>query len=266
MSNQDARPTTNECPSDFGLEAFWLDGQPEDSPVRVHLSQCRECQARLNTIEDEAGQFRKELYPATVAQVAERVVAEQSVFRGLFTKLFFSPRLAAVAALGILIVVLSLVVFGPEQSTPKDDGYIGIKGTVGLQVECKRQDLTFRLNAGDSLIAEDAIKFVVAPPGPGYVMVVSMAEEGGLSLYYPTGSQQARQISGREQALPGSIILDDSQGAERIFVLFSSTPFDFETVKQAAGQALSKSENLGKLEKLPLDVAQTSLLFFKGGA
>jgi hypothetical protein len=266
MSNQDAGPTTGECPADFGLEAFWLDGQPEDSPVGRHINQCRQCRARLKTIEEEAGQFRKELYPATVEAVVDRVVADQSVFRGLFTKLFFSPRLAAVAALGVLIVVLTLVVFGPEQNTPKDDGYIGIKGTVGLQVVCKRKDLGFRLKAGDSLIAEDMIKFVVAPPGPGYVMIVSMAADSGLSLYFPTDSKQARQISGQEQTLPGSIVLDDSQGAERIFVLFSATPFDFEAVKQAAGQALSKSGKISELEKLPLDVAQTSLLFFKGGA
>ncbi|MBW1872863.1 MAG: hypothetical protein JRJ19_12405 [Deltaproteobacteria bacterium] len=266
MSNKDAGSTTSVCPSDFGLEAFWLDGQPKDSPAGRHINQCRQCQARLKTIEDEAGQFRQEIYPATVEAVADRVIAEQSVFKGLFTRLFFSPRLAAVAALGVLIVVLTIVVFPPEQSTEKDDGYIGIKGTVGLQIVCKRQELVFRLNAGDSLVADDSIQFVVAAPGPGFVMVVSMTEDGGLSLYYPAGSRQARQISGQEQTLPGSIILDDSRGAERIFVLFSTAQFDFEAVKQAAARGLSKSGSIGELEKLPLDVAQTSLLFLKGGA
>ena len=98
-----------------------------------------------------------------------------------------------------------------------------------------------RLQEAMDTPARDAIRFVVAPPQDGFVTVVSLGAGGDLSVYQPP-----IEVRGMETPLPGSVVLDDSQGPERIIVLFSRQRLDpreaLETTAARTSMQFSKGE------------------------
>lgn len=241
------------CPSDYQLDDYWLAGRPEDHPVHGHLEGCENCQKRLVEWEQAGQRFSKEVFPATEEKVVERLVKSRPGFLGFFTY----PRLAAASAV-VLTVVLSVVLWRPSE---REATYIGIKGTLGLEVYCQRAGQVFRVNPGDRLLPEDRIRFAVSTPGPGRVMIVSVDRQGEVSLFYPPGP-----VEGGRTELEGSTILDESRGPERIFAVFSEGALDFGAVEAAVARGLEETGDVVKLEKLPLELVQNSLLIHKGTA
>jgi len=241
------------CPSDYQLDEYWLAGRPEDHPVHGHLEGCETCRKRLMEWEQAEDKFQKEVFPATEEKVAGRLSASRSGFFGFFTY----PRLAAAAAV-VLAVVLAVALWRPAD---REATYIGVKGTLGLEVYCQRADRVFRVNPGERLLAEDRIRFAVSAPGPGQVMIVSVDQQGEVSLFYPAGS-----VEGGRTELEGSTILDESRGPERIFVVFSEGALDFAAVESAVVRGLEETGDVVKLQRLPLELVQNSLLIQKGSS
>jgi len=239
------------CPSDYELDAYWLAGRPEDHPVHGHLEGCESCRKRLEEWEQADEKFRNEVFPATEEEVVERLSKSRSGFFGFFTY----PRLAAAAAV-VLAVVLAVALWRPAD---REATYIGVKGTLGLEVYCQRAEKVFRVNPGERLLAEDRVRFAVSAPGPGQVMIVSVDQRGEVSLFYPPGP-----VEGGRTELEGSTILDDSRGPERIFGVFSEGPLDFNVIRSAVERGLKDSGGVENLKKLPLELAQNSLLIHKG--
>jgi len=60
---------TPSCPSDLALEAHLL--EPAASALGTHLSSCADCAARLAAMERQGEDFRRFVYPATVARIEE---------------------------------------------------------------------------------------------------------------------------------------------------------------------------------------------------
>jgi hypothetical protein len=239
------------CPSDYELDAFWLEGRPPDHPVQSHLDACERCRQRLGEWERAEGKFRSEVFPATEEKVVERLSGSRAGFRGFFTY----PRLAAVSA-AVLAVVLAVFLWHPGD---RGSTYIGIKGTVGLEVYCQRADRVFRVQPGDTLLPRDRIRFAVSTAGPGHFMIVSVDQRGEVSLFHPSGP-----VPGGRMELEGSTILDESKGDERIYALFSEQVIDFNSVQAAVGRGLKDSGGVENLVTLPLELAQNSLLIQKG--
>lgn len=239
------------CPSDYQMDEYWLAGKPENHPVHGHLEGCESCRKRLVEWEQADEKFSKEVFPATEEKVVERLSKSRSGFFGFFTY----PRLAAAAAV-VLAVVLAVALWHPGE---REATYIGIKGVLGLEVYCQRADQVFRVNPGDRLLAEDRIRFAVSTPGPGQVMIVSVDKQGDVSLFYPPGP-----VGGGRTELEGSTILDESSGPERIFVVFSEEALNFGAVQSAVERGLKDSGGIENLKKLPLELAQNSLLIHKG--
>jgi hypothetical protein len=238
------------CPSDYQLDAYWLAGRPEDHPVHGHLEGCEKCRKRLMEWEQAEDKFQKEVFPATEEKVVERLSGSRSGF-------FTYPRLAAAAAV-VLAVVLAVALWRPAD---REATYIGIKGTLGLEVYCQRADQVFRVNPGERLLAEDRIRFAVSTPGPGQVMIVSVDQQGEVSLFYPAGP-----VEGGRVELEGSTILDESKGPERIFAVFSGGDLDFGAVESAVARGLEETGDVVKLQRLPLELVQNSLLIQKGSS
>lgn len=247
-----------DCPSDYQLDAYWLEGRPEDHPVGRHLAGCADCQARWAEIENAQKVFHQEVFPMSEETVADRLVGWPGGFRGTFRRMLSVPRLAAVSALAVLIVLV--VAFWPGQDPADDGAYIGIKGSIGLQVFCQRGDQVFLVNPGDLLLAGDRIRFQVTPSGPGQVLVISADADGRVHRY------ASSRVAGGEQALPGSIVLDDSPADERIFVLFSPKSIDFAGVQETVLKELRSGGGPEKMGSLPLELDQASLWFRKGRA
>jgi hypothetical protein len=233
------------------MDEYWLAGKPETHPVHGHLEGCESCRKRLVEWEHADEKFSKEVFPATEEKVVERLSKFRSGFLGFFTY----PRMAAAAA-AVLAVVLAVALWHPGE---REATYTGIKGTLGLEVYCQRADQVFRVNPGERLLPEDRIRFAVSTPGPGQIMIVSVNKQGQASLFYPPGP-----VEGGRTELEGSTILDESSGSERIIVVFSEEALSFGAVQSAVERGLKDSGGIENLKKLPLDLAQNSLLIHKG--
>jgi len=252
--NADER--TSGCPSDYALDAYLAAGMPAAHPVRRHLETCPSCRDRLQVHAQVGEMFERDVYPATVDAVVGRLVKRRAAWWQ--NQL---PVLLAAAASLVLVLAVSLRV---DQNGGREESYLGVKGTVGVQVIARRAGKTFRLGPGDTLLAGDMLRLVVAPPRAGYLMVVSIDVRGKLDVYWPHGGGAAMRVAPGEAPLPGSVVLDEQTGPERILVLWNERPFDEHAVRQAFGQAWGRAGHPASLERLPLDAEQTSFLFFKG--
>ena len=148
---------------------------------------------------------------------------------------------------------------------PVSDGYLGLKGGLSLEIFCRRGERVFPVGPGDRLLPEDMIRFVPALPGPGYLMVISVDDQGRASLYYPNSESAAAPTTGERAPLPGSVILDSSEGPERIFLFYSRTPFEFDQIQKAITAAWSRVGALDDLQEIsaPVLASQTSVLIVK---
>lgn len=251
----DAAEHPTGCPSDYALDAYLADGKPGDHPLRRHLQKCPSCRERLQVHAQLSEVFGREVYPATVDEVVGRLAKPRAAWwRNRL------PVLLAAAASVVLVLVVSLRV---EQSGGRQEPYIGVKGSVGVQVIARRAGKTFRVGPGVTLLAGDMLRLVVAPPRAGYLMVASIDARGKLDVYWPHGGGVAMRVAAGETALPGSVVLDEQTGPERILVLWKERPFDERAVRRAFRQARVRSGHPASLERLPLDAEQTGLLFSK---
>ena len=255
------------CPSALELDAFLLaplDRQADDSMVR-HVQSCRYCQQTVAEQRQARQIFESEIFPDSVGAVTEQVsnqgrVAAKlaSVLQGLFAR----PSLALASAAMLLLAA------GVWQFIPKERPYIGVKGgadaDLAVEVFCKRGERVFRVSDGDALLPDDMLRFAPTILKKGFLMIVSIEEGGTVNLYYPVGGGKAALIDQSTKTLPGSIVLDESKGAERLFVVFSEKPFNFEIVARAVQEGLQHASGVEELRRLPLNLQQASLLFHKG--
>ncbi len=242
------------CPSEYELDAFWLAGCPADHPLGRHLEACSDCRLRLRDYEKARLVFEQDVFPSSADAVADKLAGGSPASR---SKWLLSPRLAAVFAFGVVVVVLAIVLW-KTPGLPGGDGYSGIKGSLGLKVFCLRAGRVFQLAEGEQLLAGDRIRFKVSTAGSGFVLIVAQDADGSLQPY------AAVRVAGGEQDLPGSIVLDDSTADERIFAFFAPHEIDFEKVRAAATEIFESGAGIEKIGRLRVDLDQTSLLFRRG--
>ena len=263
-----------ECPSEYALDAFVVDGRPADHPLRRHLDACPRCQERMAERERVAQEFRESVFPATVEAVTKALVQArpqpavepEGFWTALREFLGGAPlRIAAAAgAVGVILLVVWLAWLRPGQPL-QEDGYTGIKGAIGLEVWAKRGAQSFQVEPGMVLLPGDAIRFKPAMATQGFLMILSVEQGGRINVYYPLGGTQAERVQPSHEPLPGSVVLDESRGNERIFALFSpSREFGLAEVRPAVEAAFNQGATPITLEKLPLDLDQVSLLVAKG--
>jgi hypothetical protein len=114
----------------------------------------------------------------------------------------------------------------------------------------------------------DQLRFTYWSGENDYLMLLSMEEDGAVSVYYPDEAamgSRAQSVSiarGRNVELEGSIVLNEYVGQERFFALFSTRPLVVDEVRAVAAEAVRGLQGEGRdiraLERLPLDVPQAS--------
>ncbi len=254
------------CLSDLQLDALQLHVGADRPSLERHVEQCPACAERLRRqrLLDDA--FLETVYPETVDRVVEQVIATDR-----------TPRPAPLAAhrmrwaMGIAAsLLLAAGLYGLSKkpastATAPDPEYLADKGPAGLEVWCRRTDRVFRVQQGDKLYPEDMVRFVPRFRGATarYVMVVSIDGRGAISRYFPVSSDTAKRVSRSGSPLPGSTVLDDTPGPERILLLTSPEPFQFEAVRRALEAEWRSARSAAEVGPLDLDVDQTSLVFYK---
>lgn len=233
--------------SSLRIDALAL-GRPDPEAVR-HLEACARCRADA----DEA-QRRRDHFDRSVVRRSAPLVSARAQRQRATRLLWLAPAVAAAVALALAIVL-------PRPREPD----LRVKGGPGLHVFARRGEVVARLHDGEALAAGDGLRFVVEPAGLGYLLIASVDGAGHTTIYYPYGGRGSGRLAAEPRVeLPGSIVLDDAPGPERVFALFSERPLSAGEV-EAATRAIAAggADAIRRRRALDLPAAQTSLLFEK---
>lgn len=248
-----------ECPSRFAIASWRAGDLPPDEAQRVaaHLDACQSCRAVRDEIESHAAEYESRA-DEHLARLLDRLAHEQPIAEVVPLASRRRSRVTTVAiavgglaAAAMLALVLVPVLLDTGDGEPPDD--IRFKGSLAVELVAKRGARQFRVTDGAELAAGDAIRFVVSTGAPGWISVFSIDSTGRLSPFYPdsdpaTDPEPLHLAAPGRHELPGSIILDDSQGHEDIVVVFSTAEFDRGPVHRTAariGGTAAADETLG---------------------
>ena len=210
--------------------------------------------------------FLDELVAADAAFVIEHPVASMLAKQptpSLWSRVSSSlamlrvPALAsAVAAVALVVVVVNRPVDGDDVVGHRTKG--GHQPAVGFFV--KSGDGARVGTAGEALQAGDQIQLAVTDADKRALVVVGIDGSGAVSVYATeTITTQSKGHDG-PRVLPASLILDDTAGAERFFVVYGDDLESTERAVRAAAERLGKAvaahdKDLADVDTLDLDAA-----------
>jgi hypothetical protein len=203
------------CPSDFALDDAELHG---GSAAHVtHLRSCARCAARLGERRALGAEFRE--------REAERVweAIRRRPPRRARRALLVAAPLAAAAA-GLLLVV-------------RPRPYVGAKGTLAVEIICRRGERIFALGAGDGVSAGDELRFRVrgVPERMRFIAIGSVDGTGQYAPFFPDDlAGESLPTPGGDGLMPGAVTLDGAPGPERILVVTSAFALPMAAIADAA--------------------------------
>jgi hypothetical protein len=114
-----------------------------------------------------------------------------------------------------------------------------------------------------ALAPNDRIRFVVTSDRARFLMIASVDGAGNASIYFPYHGARSGPVAGERVELPGSIILDDAPGPERLFAVFSDEPISADVVRRAL-EEIRGAGAIRSTSRLSVDAQdQLSLVFEK---
>ena len=247
------------CPPESILNRLWLEDLEEGDKVEVarHVEQCESCQAAIAEFERERQEFLVKNPPEKIEEYVLSQVERRIRAKRRFT-------IAAVPIAAIVLAVL-FVVFWPVHN-PKPT--IRTKGGVSIELWVQDGEKVVKVGPGKSFKAGDRIQFKCTSGADDHVFLVSLDEAGQVSNFnHEMFGTSKKIVPGSGIVLEGSIILDESVQAERVFAIFSNEPIEWQEVELAAKQAheeLARNEgSLRELTSLPVEYPQATVLLRK---
>lgn len=239
-------------------------GSAEAAALSAHVASCDHCTRRLGALESERTALLARA-PAEVASAQILARLEREPAPSGWRSWWASTSWASRAWAPLVALTLVMVYVLPRPQPGQDQRTKGGGPTLAMYVN--RPEGPVRAEPGVSLGAGAQIQFRYTASGRRYLYLVSVdgrraitplaPADGGLSVpIEPTG----------DHVLPGSIILDDAVGPERVFAFYTDVPMSFELVETALSRALE--EHGGDAEALdhvqwPGHVDQASVWFLK---
>lgn len=239
-----ARP--EGCLSDLVLDRIVNGELPREGEPGAHLAGCEACRARLEAFEAAARDFGEVHFVAKLAAQATAAVGGARPWR---------VRMAVAAAgLAAAAAVLLLVTRPPSEG-------VRTKGGLSLEVVARHADGRVEtVLPGATLAPGDAIRFRVTNPTAGYLAIVGADAARQVTAYVPARMQP----SGRGQLLEGSVILDETRGAERLTAVLCPRAIADEELLAAARRALEHAGFDPRAQgPLDLDCEQAAVLLEK---
>ena len=185
--------------------------EPERAGVEQHLQSCASCRGLAEAARASREQFARHVLPRGLPQLRR--------------KRNWIPWLALTSAMAFAALLLFV------RPRPPD---IGIKGAPSFAAFVRRSGLVTSVHDGDHLRAGDEVRFVVVSEELPFVLVCSVDGAGKANVYFPFAGGESGAIELRTRVeLPGSIVLDDAPGPERVFALFSARPLATAAVSDA---------------------------------
>ena len=252
------RTTVIDCPSEFALDDREIHGG-RDPAIDHHLAACRRCEAKLTERAAERASF-----DAGAAALWTRIAAagqeqerRQRPRRGPW-------RLAGLRLPALIVgVCAAAVLVVARPSDPRRGSYVAPKGQAPIEIVCRRGNAVFRLAPGDEVAPGDELRFRPLPVWPGgrFIQIGSVDGTGRYTPFYPSGAgAPSLPVPPGNEALAGSIRLDDAPGPERVFVVLSEAPLSETAVAaaaetQARSGAADRGEGIDRVEGTPVHSA-----------
>lgn len=239
--------------------------EPEALVVSEHVTGCAHCTTRLRALEAE----RAEHLAASPAEIASAQILarlerapEPSGWRAWWASTSWASR-----AWAPLVVLTLVLVYTMPRPQPGGDNRTKGGGGPTLAMYVNRPEGPVRAEPGVTLSAGAQVQFRYTAAGRRYVYLVSVDGRRAITPLAPADGGMSVPIEPTgDHVLPGSIILDDAVGAERVFAFYTDVPMSFELVQTALSRALD--DHGGDAEALdhvqwPGHVDQASVWFLK---
>jgi len=175
----------------------------------------------------------------------------------------FGLLVAALVALSCFVVWLRPWTSGEHERE------LQAKGGFELLVYARKQQHVTLLDRFNRVVYPgEEIRFILAgvPEGHAYVLVASVDAAGRATVYFPYGGTGSAPLPGPGRwEVPGSIVLDETLGPERVFAIFSERPLAAADVVLALvrlGRAGKNAIRDARTLDVP-DTEQRSFLMFK---
>jgi hypothetical protein len=257
---------TNErhvSPMDFDLVDLGQASLEDVARIEAHGARCPDCATRRAEHARRVLHFRTAVFSRTAEKLAARP--------RLPPRWRWSLGLALPLAAGVLLLARGHPVglrLGGHLPSPET---IGIKGTPMLQVFARRRALgtaaaeVTKVKDGDRLAAGDALRFVLSPTGLPYVLIASVDGAAQTSVYYPFQGEASAEVDSKGPVpVPGSIVLDQAPGPERIFVIHSERPISASTARAALARlGAGGADAIRAAQHLPIEGTVQSTLCFE---
>lgn len=147
---------------------------------------------------------------------------------------------------------------------------VNTKGSTELLVYVQRPSGETRLLDRFDRITRpgDKVRFVItgAPDESSFLLVASVDAAGKATAYFPYAGLLSSPLPGPGRwEIPGSIVLDESLGPERVFAFFSASPLQAERVLSELGKLGARGSSAIR-EESTVDIegaTQLSFLLFR---
>lgn len=250
-------------PSQFRLGLFAAgDGLPQErASLEAHLDACPACS---QIVEDELA-YRQEFHQTHERAgflAAVRVRAAEPEAKGGWST-WWMPTLALGAAAALVLVML--LVIQPWQGQQGDPEGVRIKSEeLEISYLVVEQGRLVVAEPGRVVHPKERIQFRISAPRGGFVHVVGVDQAGKVSVYYPRPDEASEPYPGGSgRPVPGSVILDDTLGRERVFALLCDKPLDRDRLAQRVRAAAADPRVWIDRHRLPVACIQTSLVLVK---
>jgi hypothetical protein len=221
------------------------------SEAARHVSTCEVCRARISALREERERFLR----ARPARAFRARVEAQAVRPSWWERPW---RWALVPALALVALVLHGVL-------PEGPASIRYKGVAPLRWEVlvsREGRPAEAFPEGMPLRPGDVLRFRVVLPERGYVFIANLDAAGQFSRYYPVDGAPTVALEPGEHVLPGSVVLDDVQGEERVMVFLSPEPLEAQEVEASLHRAFARAGGL-RFEDPGLPVPSASHVHLK---
>jgi hypothetical protein len=215
------------CLSDLALDRLVAGERAE--AAATHAAGCARCAERLAEL-----RRAKE----ADAPLLDQIMRRQASVVPLRRRVWLSAMLPLVAAAAVFLFLLPRFLHPGMSEREKGSS------TLALDVVVKHSDGKVEaLGPHGRVRAGDAIRFLVSAPRAGHLVILGLDAAGQVSVYVADGDDAHRVERGAKQAMPGSIVLDATPGAERLVALECEARFPVAEAVDAGRRSLESAAN-----------------------
>lgn len=278
-------PATHLSPFDLEVLRLGEMSPARQGPARSHLESCAACRQEDQNLRRDRERFDSQVLDRSLPILRARWDAEHGAraqdpgaasWWGRGSALAQISRMAApAAALAMAVLLVSRVRLDEHAGRLPTTPVAGLpsvtaKGGAGrptFAAVAQQDKRVFAVVTGAALRPGDRLRFVLDPGPHRFALIASVDGAGRTSIYYPFGGTASAAVTPHQRLeIPGSIVLDDAPGPERVYALYSDRPLTATAVEQElrlVGQAGAAAIRQRETITVTAGDAQRSLLLEK---